>query len=210
MNSKHAKRILSIILIGILLLGVAACGKTIGTGNEQETKITQESKKDSEEKTATKKDDSSSGNETKSAPDSSSDPQVAGGDSSSTNSSGGSSSGSSSGGSSQPTTEAPTQPPAPTWTISVTVDGGAYGGVFAAGTYTYYYQPNAFDALVSTGLPYSGSSYYVSSINGLAEFDHGRFSGWLYSVNGVEPNVGCGSYYLTDGDSVYWHYQGDE
>lgn len=214
MNSKNVKRILSIILIGVLLLGVAACGKTIGTGKEQETKITQESKKNSEEKTSTKKDVASSGSETKSASDSSSDQQVAGGDSSSGNSGGSSSSssssGSSSGSSSQPATEAPTEPPAPTWTISVTVDGGAYGGVFAAGTYTYYYQPNAFDALVSTGLPYSGSSYYVSSINGLAEFDHGRFSGWLYSVNGVEPGVGCGSYYLNDGDSVYWHYQGDE
>lgn len=110
----------------------------------------------------------------------------------------------------QPPTEAPTEPPAPTWTISVSVDAGVYGGVFGGGTFTFYYQPTAFDALVATGLSYTGSSYYVSSINGLAEFDHGRYSGWLYAVNGYEPNVGCGSYYLNNGDYVYWHYQGDE
>ena len=109
----------------------------------------------------------------------------------------------------EPVTEAPTDPPAQTWTITVTVDGKDHGGVFGGGTYAFYYQPTAFDALVATGLSYTGDGNYVSSINGLAEFDGGPLSGWLYAVNGTDPSIGCGSYYLEDGDTVYWHYTDD-
>ena len=216
MSRNTMKKILSIALVGLLLLGISACGKTVGTGSNPETKISQETKKDQKESAATKKDKNTAKEDPTTKSDNSTEQQNSANGSENTagsgtnTNSGNSSGGSSSGNSSQPATPAPTEPPAPSWTITVTVDGCEYGGVFASGTYTYPYQPNAFDALVSTGLGYTGSGNYVRSINGLAEFDHGRFSGWLYSVNGVEPNVGCGSYYLNDGDSVYWHYQGDE
>lgn len=55
----------------------------------------------------------------------------------------------------------------------------------------------------------SGSSAYVSSINGLAELDGGRWSGWMYNVNGWYPNYSCGAYKLKKGDKVEWRYTCD-
>ena len=47
---------------------------------------------------------------------------------------------------------------------------------------------------------------YVSSIGGLAEKEHGAMSGWVYAVNGYEPNTACSNYELRDGDSLVWTY----
>ena len=55
----------------------------------------------------------------------------------------------------------------------------------------------------------SGSSTYIKGINYLYEFDCGELSGWEYSVNGVFPSVGCGSYKLSDGDNIKWLYTCD-
>lgn len=57
-------------------------------------------------------------------------------------------------------------------------------------------------------LSYTGSkgSIYVAGINGLNEKQCGRYSGWKYSVNNVYPNVGCGGYTLSDGDSILFGY----
>ncbi|MCD8316156.1 MAG: DUF4430 domain-containing protein, partial [Eggerthellaceae bacterium] len=55
---------------------------------------------------------------------------------------------------------------------------------------------SAYDALAATGFSLGGSSSYVSSIGGLAEFACGSKSGWVYSVNGVIPNKSAGSYKL--------------
>jgi hypothetical protein len=52
----------------------------------------------------------------------------------------------------------------------------------------------------------SGNSAYVVHINGLAEFDGGPASGWMYSVNGWYPNYSCGAYVLKEGDAVEWRY----
>ena len=49
-------------------------------------------------------------------------------------------------------------------------------------------------------------SYYVEGINQLYEFDCGKNSGWMYSVNGEYPNYGASSYNLKDGDKVEWRY----
>ena len=49
-------------------------------------------------------------------------------------------------------------------------------------------------------------SYYVEGINQLYEFDCGKNSGWMYSVNGKYPNYGCSSYRLEDGDKIEWRY----
>lgn len=43
----------------------------------------------------------------------------------------------------------------------------------------------------------------------LGEFDNGVNSGWMYTVNGVHPNVGLCYYELQDGDVVVWHYVDD-
>ena len=49
-------------------------------------------------------------------------------------------------------------------------------------------------------------SYYIESVNGLAEFTNGRNSGWMYTVNGVHQNVGVSACYLRDGDTIVLHY----
>ena len=54
-----------------------------------------------------------------------------------------------------------------------------------------------------------GTSTYVSSINGLAEFDCGSGSGWMYSVDGVYPNKACGKYTLSGGERIVWVYTCD-
>lgn len=73
-----------------------------------------------------------------------------------------------------------------------------------------------YDVLTRTckkaGIPlevsYSGGygSYYVEGIGNLYEFDCGRQSGWIYTVNGRDPNYGCSSYHLKAGDHIEWSY----
>ena len=55
----------------------------------------------------------------------------------------------------------------------------------------------------------TGGNEYIQGINNLYEFDGGRWSGWMYSVNGEYPNYGCGKYKLKDGDVVAWNYTCD-
>jgi len=51
---------------------------------------------------------------------------------------------------------------------------------------------------------------YVESIDGVGEFDLGKNSGWLYSVNGVTPpTTSASDYPLKDGDSVLWYFTED-
>ena len=52
----------------------------------------------------------------------------------------------------------------------------------------------------------SNESAYIAGINHLYEFDYGDLSGWMYRVNGEFPDVGCGSYTLSDGDKIEWLY----
>lgn len=47
-------------------------------------------------------------------------------------------------------------------------------------------------------------SVYIEGIFNLYEFDCGPLSGWVYTVNGLSPSVGCGEYALEDGDAVQW------
>lgn len=49
-------------------------------------------------------------------------------------------------------------------------------------------------------------SVYIQGINHLYEFDAGNLSGWMYSVNGKKPGVGCSSYKVNDGDHIVWQY----
>ncbi|MDR3239082.1 MAG: S-layer homology domain-containing protein [Clostridiales bacterium] len=50
---------------------------------------------------------------------------------------------------------------------------------------------------------------YVSSINGLAEFTNGPNSGWMYMINGVHVDRGLQEWFVTNGDTVVWHYVDD-
>ncbi len=60
-----------------------------------------------------------------------------------------------------------------------------------------------------------GTQYgiYVYSVtyNGteLGEFDNGKNSGWMYTVNGTHPEVGVASKFLNNGDTVVFHYTDD-
>lgn len=47
---------------------------------------------------------------------------------------------------------------------------------------------------------------YISGINNLDEFDCGKQSGWMYSVNGIMPNTTCGNVRVDDGDSIVFTY----
>lgn len=52
----------------------------------------------------------------------------------------------------------------------------------------------------------TSSQYYVEGINNLYEFDGGRWSGWMYCVNGWYPNYGCGTFRVKAGDVIEWKY----
>ncbi len=56
---------------------------------------------------------------------------------------------------------------------------------------------------------YSSSSFYVKSIDGLAEFSNGSYSGWLYRVNSVKTTVSSAEVKLKNGDNVLWFYTDD-
>lgn len=53
------------------------------------------------------------------------------------------------------------------------------------------------------------NSVYIEGIGNLYEFDCGPQSGWVYSVNGVQPGLGCSSYTLAEGDAVLFSYTCD-
>lgn len=52
----------------------------------------------------------------------------------------------------------------------------------------------------------SGDLAYINGINYLYEYAQGDLSGWIYTVNGVQPSVGCGAYIVKPGDEIVWEY----
>ena len=52
-------------------------------------------------------------------------------------------------------------------------------------------------------------SVYIEGIGNLYEYDCGPQSGWMYSVNGVYPGLGCSAYTLADGDVIVFRYTCD-
>ncbi len=103
------------------------------------------------------------------------------------------------------------QPAPATDVISVTVaiDATLGGGGYSSFNVTVEEGGSVYDALRATGAAISGSSTYVRSINGFAEFQAGPKSGWLYYVDGTKPDRSCGSYTLTGGESILWKYVDD-
>lgn len=63
-----------------------------------------------------------------------------------------------------------------------------------------------FTKAVSGKYSYVNKGNYISSVNGLAEFTNGPYSGWMYTLNGSYPNLGVGEQQLSNGDSVVFHY----
>ena len=80
-------------------------------------------------------------------------------------------------------------------------------------SYTVDKGTSVFALLKKTGLEIEVSTgaydSYVKAIEGLAEFDEGPKSGWMYRVNGWYPNYGCSRYQLKDGDVVEWRFTCD-
>lgn len=70
-------------------------------------------------------------------------------------------------------------------------------------------------AINEYGLDQKGAqNNYVRSIKGpdgvwLGEFDNGKYSGWMYAVNGMHPNLGLKEWDVKDGDDIVWHYTDD-
>ena len=93
-------------------------------------------------------------------------------------------------------------------TINIQVIG--MGNTMMAGTLNVDKNSNALSVLkiiaAKNGKEVEGSDYYVSGIGGLKEKQHGPMSGWMYSVNGVAPNMAAVKYNLKDGDKVVWYY----
>ena len=55
---------------------------------------------------------------------------------------------------------------------------------------------------------------YIQSITpkdgkALGEFTNGNLSGWMYTLNGVHPNLGVAQQYLNEGDVIVFHYTDD-
>ena len=65
-------------------------------------------------------------------------------------------------------------------------------------------------ALTEAGLTWKNAGgNYISEINGLAEFDNGTLSGWMYFLNGTHPGLGVAEQTLKNGDKIIFHYTDD-
>ncbi|MFB0919952.1 MAG: S-layer homology domain-containing protein [Oscillospiraceae bacterium] len=85
---------------------------------------------------------------------------------------------------------------------------------FASATLTLKAGSTVFDALdagcAAAGVSYVEESYgYISEINGLAQFDYGSKSGWLFEAGSSVPATNCRSYALSSDCSVTWFYTDD-
>ena len=50
---------------------------------------------------------------------------------------------------------------------------------------------------------------FINGINGIANFDNGPMSGWVFKVNGTVPDAYAENYQIQPGDIVEWHYTCD-
>lgn len=86
-------------------------------------------------------------------------------------------------------------------------------GSFLSGRYALVQGESVFEVtarvLGSEGVAfdYTGNSnIYVNGIGGLNELDYGASSGWIYTVNGKAPDISCGEYRPSSGDSIEFIY----
>lgn len=89
-------------------------------------------------------------------------------------------------------------------------------GIMIQGTYEFTQGDTVFDVLKRVCAekkihldyvftPLYGT-YYIKGIHNLYEFDCGDESGWMYSVNGKEPDVGCSQYKVKKNDNIVFYY----
>ncbi|MDO4481917.1 MAG: S-layer homology domain-containing protein [Bacillota bacterium] len=65
-------------------------------------------------------------------------------------------------------------------------------------------------ALNEAGISYKKDGInYVSEINGLAQFENGSNSGWMYLYNGRYSNLGAAEQIVRNGDRIIFHYTDD-
>lgn len=82
------------------------------------------------------------------------------------------------------------------------------GWLFPQTTMTVSEGASVLSALRQTGLAVEtdGVPPYVVGVGGLYAGDVGELSGWMYTVNGETPMVGCEEQKVTDGDEILWSY----
>lgn len=95
--------------------------------------------------------------------------------------------------------------------VSLIIDASSVQGEgwpSSMGSFTLELSPGStvMDALRATGIAFTGSSSYVSSIDGLYAGMYGASSGWMYSVDGVTPMRAANAYGITDGNAIRWYY----
>ena len=80
--------------------------------------------------------------------------------------------------------------------------------------YTVDSSATAWD-VIKTALEANRMSYvnakgnYIVSVNGLAEFDNGKNSGWMYLINGKYSDYGVGEQVVKNGDKIILYYTDD-
>lgn len=217
------KRIASIIMVALLAsamaFGLCACGSNDDATSEEtaveQTAASEESASEGQEAVSTESKAASTSEKASAGKQSSNDSKAekstgkSSGKSAESKSSDSSQKSSKSSGSSGKSSEQPQ--PAPKddgkFTVHITIDGSAGGrGTLLSKDVSLEKGSTVYDALVACGIGFSGSADYISAIGGLAEFDCGETSGWMYSVNGDTPMTPCGSKTLKSGDSVRWYY----
>lgn len=94
-------------------------------------------------------------------------------------------------------------------TVSVSVDASLGGGSSTSVTVTVPQGSSVLDALEAAGYGVSTQNtqygIYITGIGGVEASSRDR-RGWVYAVNGVEPNYSAANYALSSGDSIAWAY----
>lgn len=72
---------------------------------------------------------------------------------------------------------------------------------------------SAYDILLMAAkinnLAVVGKAGYISSINHIKEFSAGKYSGWMYKINGETAKMGAAGYKAQPGDVFQWVYSCD-
>ena len=94
--------------------------------------------------------------------------------------------------------------------VTVVIDGTAAGEQYYSVHVELEPGKTAYDALVASGANVNARATvygtYVAAIDGLAEMAHGPMSGWVYAIDGVEPNVAASGRIMRDGQTLVWTY----